>query len=255
METVKLLKFTRVADAPASPGLYAWYGKLDSPIADYKRQIDNDGNDIGEIRFRRLLAKHLERYELSPFVVTGRGTFGTKWAGSLSDESVNIVQRAVLGDELGEDTDPYIREFAKSLSKVAERESYRAALLDVLSRAYPAISAPIYIGVATSLKDRLSEHVGLYRQLRDAIKDPEQDLEKIRRFVERTDRGEAKDGKKAGFSHRAVAQGFQPDHLFVAVLPLDDFIDSDIPVKVKREIAEVGEWLLNHWHRPFAGRR
>jgi hypothetical protein len=240
------LKFTRVSNAPQSPGLYAWYGKLDSPIADYKRQVDETGRDMGEVRFRRLLAKHLERYELAPFALTSKGTFGATWAGSMRDNSASIVQRAALGDKLGEEIDPYIRQFAESLTVVSEKEEYRHALIEVLERAYPAISAPIYIGVAENLRVRLGDHVSRYRQLRDAINGQEENFEKLRQHV---------DEKGGQFADRAILYGFQPDHLFVTILPLDEFIDENIPLKRKKQIAEVGEWLLNHWHRPYAGRR
>jgi hypothetical protein len=246
MVTTVSLRFNRVSDAPQSPGIYAWYGKLDSPIADYKRQIDEAGKDMGEVRFRRLLAKHLERYELAPFILASKGTFGATWAGCMTDNSASVVQRAVLGEELGEEIDPYIRQFAELLSVVSEKEEYRHALVEVLERAYPAISAPIYIGVAENLRERIGVHVSRYKQLRDAIDGQEENFEKLRQHV-----------KKNGgqFADRAILYGFQPDHLFVTILPLDEFVDEKIPLKKKKQIAEVGEWLLNHWHRPFAGRR
>jgi hypothetical protein len=227
MVHVKSLKFGRISDAPQSPGLYAWYGKLDSPIADYKRQIDEAGNDMGEIRFRRLLAKHLERYELAPISLTSRGTFGATWGGTMRENSASVIQRAILGEELNDEIDPYIRDFAASLSVVSEKEEYRHALVEILEHAYPAISAPIYIGVAENLRERLSEHVSRYRQLRDALSKQEDGFERLSNYV----------AEKGGqFADRAIVYGFQPDHLFVTVLPLDDFLDEHIPGGFKFEV-------------------
>jgi hypothetical protein len=84
-------------------------------LADDKSAVDADGNDVGDVRFRRLLAKHLERYQLAPLVLRSKGTFGTILDGELRNLPQAIVQDAVFGRTLPNNVDFYIREFTDAL--------------------------------------------------------------------------------------------------------------------------------------------
>ncbi|WNG43788.1 hypothetical protein F0U60_06525 [Archangium minus] len=242
-----LLSFDETHRAAESPGLYAWYGSLYASVADYKREVDAEGKDIGTIRFRRLLARHMLRYQPFPIDMRGRNTFGADWRGALEDKSQDPIQDIILGrtegaTELSDDA----KGFSQKLDRVANDAKTRGLLVRVLETATPAISAPIYVGVAKNLRERLGQHVSLYKNLKDVIGSDEEKLRLLREKIRQ---------EGLGFAHRAIAMDFGPEQLRVITLDIKSLVGDQASDEELREVAGVAEWLLNRWHRPFAGRR
>ncbi|MBU5612637.1 hypothetical protein [Geomonas azotofigens] len=244
---IDVLDFNEIEKATVSPGLYAWYGKTHIAVPDFKRAVDNDGVDYGEIRLRNSIAKHTLRYQLSPFDLHGKGAFGTKWKGSLDDLSRDYHQNIILGrvneQEINAKDD---RDFYKFLKDVTKNQASRQFLVKVLTAAAPFLTSPIYLGVSKNLKDRLSDHVKLYLSLKEHTS---QNDDYLRQLKERILEG------GTDFAHRAVAMDFNPEHLFVVTLDMKRFVQSEYDIDTLRKFAGTAEWLLNRWHRPFAGRR
>jgi hypothetical protein len=247
MSHLTLLSFDETHRASTSPGLYAWYGSLYASVADYKREADSDGNDIGAIRFRRLLARHMLRYQPSPLELRARNTFGADWRGALEDRSKDPVQDVILGRASGsteQSTDT--KGLNNTVNRVSNDVKLRRLLVRILQAATPSLASPIYVGVATNLQERLGQHVSLYKNLKDAIGTDENKLRMLRDKVR-------EEGLE--FAHRAVAMDFGPEQLQVITLDVKFLVDGTATDNELREVAGVAEWLLNRWHRPFAGRR
>lgn len=242
-----LLPFDEVELAPPRPGLYAWYGRIYSPPGDYKRELDDSGKDLGDQRFRELLAKHMLRFQLAPFELRGRGHFGVEWRGTMQDQNRDNLQDLLLARVPPETKlDEEQKGFAKNLSSVTKDERRRALLAKLLTEVTPLLTAPIYVGVTKNLRIRLCDHTKLYRDLQDGIGSDKSKLEALQRKVER---------EGLEFAHRAIASDFSPDHLCVAILDVSDLLGSDLSDEELRQLSGVAEWLVNRWHRPFVGRR
>ena len=87
-----------VGDAPKSPGIYAWYGRLDIGDSDYLRHFDGE-RDLGELRFRALLARNSQRYDLPDMHVRLTSSFEAEWHATCtevtSDSFIKIVSGAI----------------------------------------------------------------------------------------------------------------------------------------------------------------
>ena len=241
------MAFDEVSNAPEVVGVYAWYGALYAPLADYKRTVDENGTDLGGGRLRAVLAKHLSRYQLAPFRLSGRGSFGADWRGTLEDRAHATMQDVVLGRVVPDPTDKTDHGFAKSLANVSRKEPLRHLLSRALAASTPFLEAPIYIGMTNNLRRRLDQHVGRYRAIRDAVANDDARLEELR---ERARNG------PSNFAVRAIAMDFSPEHLKVYALDVEDLArESTLTSDQLRDVATVAEWLLNRSHRPSAGRR
>ena len=237
--------FADVGKAPTGPGIYSWYGALRLSIADFKREIDESGRDVGAGRMRSALARQMARYQIPPIELSSRGSFGARWRGRLHERSHDEVQDALTGDPKAESSYD-AQGLGGAMDAIAKEERLRALLARILAEATPRLSAPIYVGVATNLRNRLAQHVVLYRKLQDAIGGDGERLKALRDKV---------DQEGLEFAHRAVAMDFRPEHLRVCTLDVGSIADEKTTTQQMRETAGVAEWLLNRWHRPLAGRR
>jgi hypothetical protein len=234
-----------VRQAPASVGLYAWYGSIATGPADWSLSVKN-GADEGTPRFLSLLARHTTRHNLSPIQLTGSSSFATQFRGSLCDETQAALHKALSDGYTreGESAVPegtYDERRASVARAVAGVPAQRRALADVLRTATPIFAAPLYIGVATNLRQRLEKHAkNIFAASRWLQENPDK-REEMRNH--------------GTFGGRAVGAGFSPDTLEVWTMNLDLLLSELTSVEKQRTVAEASEWFLNRWHRPMLGRR
>lgn len=231
--------------APDAVGMYAWYGRLDAGILDWQYELV-DGKDVGINRFRTLLQKHTSRLTPPPLVTTAVTTFSTLYKGTLEEQGINFL-RSTLDSiaEASNSQDGVEATSAKLLLDAIEQPKMRAWLVKIFSVVNPIISAPIYIGVAKSLNERLGTHVSHLQKFSAAIaKEP------LRRK-------ELLQGPKSSFGSRAIGMGFTLESLEVWTLNLEQLLEVSNPSEKDnlRAVAEAAEWLLNRWHRPMLGRK
>lgn len=236
------LGFSEHDQAPDSPGLYAWYGALRTGRGTWGKQIEQ-GVDQGEPRSRRALQLHTEHFASAPLSISALSAFSASWSGMLQDDSFASMRSTLENFEEAtiEESD---RAAAPKLQSALQAPDMRELLFHVLERSAPVLSAPIYIGVAQSLKRRLRVHVhNLQAHTQRALKNPS--------YYDNTT-----DPKTQGtFAFRAARQGFSADTLEVWVLDLAALAGDGKDSQRLREVAEACEWLLNRWHRPQLGRR
>lgn len=214
---------------PHGPGIYAWYGVPNPGKGDYAQVTGLDGEDRGSRVFVEFLQRHTERLRPPELAVTARGGFWAEWSGVLREEGHPRIAAAL--QEAGADAEGPAR-----LQKSLQDEKTRQVLAEALQVAAPMAASPLYIGVATSLADRLSTHmrwVGKSLQALDTS-------------------GEIPESwANQHFGARAVRAGFRPSTLWVGILA----IEGDLPPAILRDCAEALEWLLNRWYRPLLGRK
>ncbi len=231
-----------VDEAPDSPGLYAWYGTLKAGPQDWEMKLSN-GDDLGHRACRTLLQKHTTRHASPPLTLEGRGAFTTMWKGDLRDTTAETLA-GILDQEAS--TPEYAaggEQYPSQLHEVLSLPRTREILLKVLQVATPILAAPVYIGVATSLRTRLRQHTEtLYKLSKHVDKNPDarRELQKL---------------QKSTFASRAISIGFSPDSLTAWTLNLASVYPKKEDQDALRMVAESAEWLLNRWYRPMLGRR
>jgi hypothetical protein len=231
--------------APDAVGMYAWYGRLDAGMLDWQYDLVN-GEDVGINRFRTILQKHTSRFTPPPLVTTAASTFSTLYRGMLEEQGINFLRSTLDAvTESSNSQDNIEATSAKLLLDAIEQPKMRAWLVKIFSAVNPIISAPIYIGVAKSLNERLGTHVNHLQKFSAAIaKEP------LRRK-------ELLQGSKSSFGSRAIGMGFTVESLEVWTLNIEQLLEVNNPSEKDnlRAVAEAAEWLLNRWHRPMLGRK
>jgi hypothetical protein len=210
---VSALTWTEIELAPETAGVYAWYSRLLISRADIDEIIRRilAAKTVDEQRARAAVEDALDRfvfnpYRESPYRVQLRGPLKPRFAGEVAHEpskSDSLVSRLV---------------------KTPER--FRT-VAEVLGAAAPAFTAPLYIGMATNLRNRLRAHKNKIADLRDLRHAHDND-----------------DSAEAGFAKQVVARGFDPTNLFVHVteVSVDTGEHNDI------------ENILNRINYPIFGR-
>lgn len=231
------LGFNDLAQAPESPGIYAWYAELRVGPEDLVRQIDPETNeDEGERVFRQLLAQHSTRHSPPALDVTAKAAFGSNYTGELLSTLPDLFR-----DKIEEGTSKKGRAIAAAMKS----ETQRKALVEVLEQASPIFASPIYIGTSDKLRQRLRQHRRDMELLADLVAKNPSNAEAVRERARKSD---------ATFAQRAVALDFKPDHLVVYVLPMDRAVTGNFSSVSLNRLSQAAEWFLNRWHRPLAGK-
>jgi hypothetical protein len=238
---------SNVAQAPASPGLYAWYGRIQIGLPDFRKDV-YEGRDLGDERLRDVLARHTLRHALPNVRVSVRSSFEAEWGSVCPELSINGflgILRGTIGAEDLED-DPLERTI-KAVDDTMQVPKKRQLLKSALEHAIPVISAPIYVGVSDNLRDRLARHVAEMSKLAEASRDDTGLRDRL-----------AAEPTHPRFAVRAFVAGFGLDHLEVQVLDFSKMSEEtglQYSTADLRDVAACAEWLLNRWHRPYLGRR
>lgn len=210
----KLLRFHEVEEAPAGPGVYAWYCHF--------RIADRDVEDLlaslptvqdRDSAVRAFLAAHL----FGPFRET---PYSVRMTGPLKPQYQGEIAHA-------EPISPAL------VSRIAATPARLRTLSGVLACAVPWFASPIYIGCSIALRRRLRGHTRLMQQLREGLEPlphPE-DTETA------TDHSFARDA----IVHRRL----DPNELWVAVMPVEG-LDRDTALDVEN--------VLNRINFPLCGR-
>lgn len=209
---VETFTWPKLGDAPEAPGVYAWYVRLFLGEADLQAFEAEVAGEKANGRSPVPVVEHmLERHFFHPFQETAyavrlSGALKPRYAGELAHEptkSEGLVRR--------------LSENPERLRPIAR----------VLGAAAPFFTAPLYIGMASNLRNRLLQHKQLITYYSD-------------------NRGltVAEEGL-SGFARQVVQRGFNPTQLFVACIPIDD-IEADEQVDLEN--------ILNRINFPIFGR-
>lgn len=242
----KTYKTDEAASIPSSPGIYAWYARPLIGKFDWRRDIDGEGKDLGEIRLREVLARHTDRFAPPSLACSSRVAFRDEWSGYLTASTYESSARAILGKEDHSDE----RFPADAFNKVMSNQASRECIGNLLLESSPVFHSPIYVGKSKDLKTRISTHIAEINKLHKATVDDPELLVKLRKHVSAP--ADSDSSKKITFAVRAIAAGFLPDHLEVKVLDIGKL--GVVDIKTSEYVSEALEWLLNTWQRPLLGR-
>lgn len=215
---IRKLRWVDLQQAPASPGVYAWY--YEPEITDFDldaaliaiRERTAAGDRVGaEAVVNTLLSDHVMSYfRQDPFDVVLSGPLKPRHVGSAEHDqrlSPALVQRLL------EDPDRL------------------RPLRDILGGTAPYFASPLYVGMSDNLRSRLARHRTL--------------IEKFRREGFRRAPADATgQSEEAGFARRVVGRRIPPDRLFVMTCETDQVVDLHLDL----------ENLFNRMYYPILGR-
>lgn len=227
-----------VEQAPAGPGIYAWYANMLIGELDWKMDIAG-GADQAVGRFLSSLQQFADIYEPLSINVRGSSAYGAAWDGELVPEYAPRRLSAVVHDQAEADGDTNGEKGGLgSLRRVAFSETDRGLLAEVLASAVPYFASPLYIGMATNLRERLLQHRKDFTTMKDLLASHPEETERAR-------------AKASRFGHRAAARGIAMERLEVRTvsveMPEGHTGDSPVPA--------AAEWLLHRFFMPPLGRR
>jgi hypothetical protein len=217
--------------APESAGIYAWYAQLGLADEDWKPN-EQGGLDLAVGYLSNAVTSYARIHEPSPVNLTGKGTYELPWLGTLRRSSIA-------------DTHEGREETAASmhLAELAENPDVRKLLISLLRAATPMFASPLYIGVTTNLRSRLTEHTKTYEDARAALRE-DPSLASRMQF----------DGDS--FGKRLAATGLQLDYLQCWILPASLHSDENYgSTPSAGDVAKEAEWILQRIFLPVLGRR
>ena len=203
-----------LATALEEPGVYAWYSNLFVSTADVDQfeqtviEMRTKGGNVLEYIQERLDQLIFRRYREDNYQVQLTGALKPRFSGE-------ALHQPTLSPGL--------------LERLAEDPTRFRQIAEALSGAAPAFTAPLYIGMAKSLRERLMKHKTLIERLLDS---------RSNRGVSEIDDGDA------GFARQIVARRFDPTNLFVHVRVVN--VKSNEQVDVEN--------ILNRINFPIFGR-
>lgn len=238
----KILAFDEISEAPQLPGLYAWYSILGLGLADLAE----------ENQTRSALRRQTSRYKPTALNGEVKGNLGARWAGQLSDKSMDDLAShlAQVALDTNDQDNSLIRQRGKNLNQALSNDQSRQALINVLEQCIPVFLPPLYVGISNNLCSRLQSHVNQFRSIVKMNR-----LEIIPE-IENSELDEIEDSDEVSgksFALRAIRTGFKEDNLRVYVLPLQDTGNMNSG-QIRNVIGGV-EFLLNRWAKPSLGVR
>lgn len=204
-----------LANAPAAPGVYAWYYSpqitdydLDAAIANIKSQREEDRAEAERSAKALLDERIFKQFREEPYRAVVEGPLKPTYSGPLEhafEVSPGLVSRLV-----------------------DEPERLRS-LRDILDRSAPMFASPLYIGMSVNLRTRLGKHKSL--------------IEKFR--VARLNETPPQRNSDAGFAWQIAKRQMPPDRLFVftCVIGSDD---ENTAIDIEN--------VLNRLYYPILGR-
>jgi hypothetical protein len=190
VESGRALSWSEIDLAPETSGVYAWYSRLAIAKADIEGIIKRveAAKQHNEAAARAEVEGALERfifgpYREAPYQVLLRGALKPKYGGDISHEPTKSE---------------------RLVARLVQDPTRIRVIADILKGAAPWFTAPLYIGMASNLRNRLRQHKQKIVDLRDTWSS-----------------GRGDDAPEAGFANQVVARNFDPTNLFVHVAEVD----------------------------------
>lgn len=214
MNGPKRLSYTEISVAPETSGVYAWYSSLKIGAQDLK--------DFE----RNVVDKRSNRSEAAGYIEEALNNLVFK---KYREDDYQIILQGALKPKYEGEAKHMPRASSSLVDRLIEEPARINIIAEAISTAAPYFTAPLYIGMARNLRERLTRHKQLIESLYDSIRS--------------RDGLDIKDGD-AGFARQVVARGFDPMSLFVHVQEIDVKTNEQVDV----------ESILNRINFPIFGR-
>ena len=223
---IQILPIDQLTRAPKKPGVYCWLSRPNlEHFNDIATAFDNKDDSLDSLLTDMMqLLGASKAQDLAAIV---KAPFGTNWKGSL----------ATTKDFKRGDTP------TGKTKSACDSIDHHVFLSELILTTFPIFWSPIYIGVSVNLNARLNNHQTAYEYaLQGLLEDLPHD------GAEPSDVDASKD-----LARRLVAAEYRPEHLWIAILPIEN-ADTTDQLKKARLIAEAAESWLNHFNTPRLGR-
>jgi hypothetical protein len=208
---------------PSKPGLYCWMALPNFNRYSWELQKDESQADRTDCLLDELTT-FCRSSGLQPVHAAVTAFFDSSWSGKIEYSSNRKVEAG----------------FSRALKSACKTDEERRLLVDLISQSFPIFWQPLYVGVASNLKSRLSTHKRIFGGSKvdetPATTGEKEDLESAKNLGE-----------------RLLACSYRPEYLRVYTLAVEH---SGIAIDEQRtrRIAEVAESWLNILNTPKLGR-
>ncbi len=217
--------------APDLPGIYAWYAQLALSADDWRPRM-RDGVDAAGFDLINAIEDYAHIHEPEAVELKGAATYGLNWLGSIRRQS--ITQRTTGSPE---------SLIQGRLSELAATADDRRLLTQLLLSAPPVFASPLYIGVATNLRERLAEHRASFEKANTLLRSKPEQASSLQ-FL----------GRDLGA--RLAGAGIPLERLecWILTAPQPPPVGSG-PTANQRSVAQAAEWILQRIFQPILGRQ
>jgi hypothetical protein len=217
--------------APVGPGIYAWYCRIPLSEADWRPRLQG-GLDAAGGDLTAALNDYVRVHQPGPIALRGLARYDLAWTGEIRQQGVSDELQPGSGTRLD-----------LHLAEIADDPEARRLLSALLRAAPPVFASPLYIGVATNLRQRLADHKRSFEAASAVIRrSPDQAVLLQHR------------GKDLGA--RLAGAGIPLERLECWVLPTPEMsIPSDVAQVKQRSVAQAAEWMLQRIFQPILGRK
>ncbi|WP_091414984.1 hypothetical protein [Friedmanniella luteola] len=217
--------------APDSPGIYAWYPHLALSPDDWKPRLVG-GVDAARVDLLHAIEDYARIHESGAVDLKGSANYGLYWHGRMQRLSV-----AARSTETGESL------AATHLAELAADPDDRRILTDLLRMAPPYFASPVYIGVATNLRERLAEHRVSFERANKLLRN-------------QPDRASELQFRGTDLGARLAGAGIPLERLDCWILAAPGMPHAGDDQKSKqRSVAAAAEWVLQRIFQPILGRQ
>ena len=211
-----------VTSLPVGAGLYAWYAV----------PVSGPQDVVSSSALGARLASHTRTLRHPPMELTAHWHLGANWKGELHEGGISDLAQLIEDLSIDSRDSP-----GAELHKVLHDDVCRPLLAELLFDVAPRLIAPLYVGIAKSLRRRGMEHLRDYKKARVALAAGDDPM--------------IVTGNKLGA--RLAAARIPPEALWITPYPVSS-LDKLGNVEWMR-IAEAAEFVVNRWQHPLFGKR
>ncbi len=210
---VECYRWDNIELAPEETGIYAWY--LDPVLREA---------DLGEFEHtKQNLIRLSEQLRIPDFDLIAKGHLSLTFKGSLEHDHLASGEN---------------QNFSSLVEDILEDKKKRNLFSFILSKSLPHLMAPLYIGVAVDVRQRLKKH--------------KEDINKFRERARSEKFDESNFDERYKFALEVVRRGIPSRHLSVFVTKVTNDTQT---IDDRRKTCEGVETILNRLFYPIMGRR
>jgi asparagine synthetase B (glutamine-hydrolysing) len=215
MDKQQTLSWSEIAKAPDRAGIYAWYFRPELTDHDINNLIESIeiNSDKASVEIRSFFAERLFKYFMQrPYEVQISGQLKPKYYGK-------IEHKQDITDGL--------------IERIKENPRRLFSIRDLLQKSAPMFASPLYVGMSSSIKQRVMQHVNFIKKYKESTSNA---------FTRLSD--DEIDIDEKSFAQRVVERGIPSSRLFLVYQTTDTELDIQVDV----------ENILNRIYYPTLGR-